>query len=147
MGKEIRHRGHDQIGLYIDDNIAMGIQRLSILDIKNGTQPIFSNNKRYVIVHNGEVYNFLILKNYLERKGFKFKTNTDTEVIVNLFQHKGKKMPKRSKWHVCIRYLRFAEKEIFIGRDRFGIKPVYFYSDAKQFIFSSELKVYFAMIQ
>ena len=90
MGEKIRHRGPDQTGLYIDDNIAMGIQRLSILDIKNGTQPIFSNNKRYVIVHNGEVYNFLILKNYLERKGFKFKTNTDTEVIVNLFQHKGK---------------------------------------------------------
>ena len=94
MGKEIRHRGPDQTGLYIDDNIAMGIQRLSILDIKNGTQPIFSNNKRYVIVHNGEVYNFLILKNYLERKGFTFKTNTDTEVIVNLFQHKGKKCLK-----------------------------------------------------
>ena len=81
----------DQTGLYIDDNIAMGIQRLSILDIENGTQPIFSNNKRFVIVHNGEVYNFLSLKNYLEKKGFKFKTNTDTEVIVNLFQHKREK--------------------------------------------------------
>ena len=94
MGEKIRHRGPDETGLYIDENIAMGIQRLSILDIKNGTQPIFSNNKRYVIVHNGEVYNFLILKNYLERKGFTFKTNTDTEVIVNLFQHKGKKCLK-----------------------------------------------------
>ena len=140
MGKEIRHRGPDQTGLYIDDNIAMGIQRLSILDIENGTQPIFSNNKRYVIVHNGEVYNFLSLKNYLEKKGFKFKTNTDTEVIVNLFQHKGKKCLQDLNGMFAFAIYDLQKKEIFIGRDRFGIKPIYFYSDAKQFIFASELK-------
>ena len=125
----------------------MGIQRLSILDIENGTQPIFSNNKRYVIVHNGEVYNFLSLKNYLEKKGFKFKTNTDTEVIVNLFQHKGKKCLKDLNGMFAFAIYDLQKKEIFIGRDRFGIKPIYFYSDAKHLFLHQSSKVSFAKIQ
>ena len=140
MSEKIYHRGPDQTGLYIDDNVAMGIQRLSILDIKNGTQPIYSNNKRYVIVHNGEVYNYLKLKNYLQKKGYQFETNTDTEVIVNLFQHKGKKCLNDLNGMFAFAIYDLKKKEIFIGRDRYGIKPIYFYYDVEQFIFASELK-------
>ena len=140
MSEKIYHRGPDQTGLYIDANIAMGIQRLSILDIKNGTQPIYSNNKRYVIVHNGEVYNYLKLKNYLQKKGYQFETNTDTEVIVNLFQHKGKKCLNDLNGMFAFAIYDLKKKEIFIGRDRYGIKPIYFYYDVEQFIFASELK-------
>ena len=140
MSEKIYHRGPDQTGLYIDANIAMGIQRLSILDIKNGTQPIYSNNKRYVIIHNGEVYNYLKLKNYLQKKGYQFETNTDTEVIVNLFQHKGKKCLNDLNGMFAFAIYDLKKKEIFIGRDRYGIKPIYFYYDVEQFIFASELK-------
>ena len=140
MSEEIHHRGPDQTGLYIDDNVAIGIQRLSILDINNGTQPIFSNNKRYVIVHNGEVYNYLKLKKYLKTKGYTFETNTDTEVIVNLFQHKGKKCLNDLNGMFAFAIYDLRKKEIFIGRDRYGIKPIYFYYDTEQFIFASELK-------
>ncbi len=89
MSKSLFHRGPDQSGFYLDKNIALGIERLSILDIKNGTQPIYSNNRRYIVVHNGEIYNYKELRDELKNKGFNFETNTDTELIVNLYQYKG----------------------------------------------------------
>ena len=89
MGQTLRHRGPDQSGNYLDDNVAMGIERLSILDVEKGRQPIFSNNDGFVIVHNGEIYNYREIRNQLQKIGYYFQTDTDTEVIVNLYQHKG----------------------------------------------------------
>ena len=88
MGNSLSHRGPDYSGSYIDDNLAMGIERLSVLDIKNGLQPVFSNNKRFVIVYNGEIYNHLELRKDLHKSGYIFKTNSDTELLVNLFQRR-----------------------------------------------------------
>ena len=88
MGNTLQHRGPDQKGKYVDSEIALGIQRLSVIDPDKGNQPIFSNNKSLVIVHNGEVYNYMTLRKELASRGYHFETNTDTEVIVNLYQEK-----------------------------------------------------------
>ena len=89
MGDALYHRGPDSNGFYLNDQVGLGIQRLKIIDLKTGDQPIYSNNKRFVIVFNGEIYNYIELKNELTRKGYYFYTNSDTEVIVNLFQEEG----------------------------------------------------------
>ena len=140
MSKSLLHRGPDQSGFYLDKNIALGIERLSILDIKNGMQPIYSNNRRYIIVHNGEIYNYKELRDELKNKGFNFETNTDTELIVNLYQYKGVDCLNDLNGMFAFAIYDLEKKELFIGRDRFGIKPIYYFFDNKQFIFASELK-------
>ena len=140
MGLSLNHRGPDQSGKFVDDFIEMGIERLSILDIEKGNQPIFSNNKRYIIVHNGEIYNYQELRKKLEKLGFIFSTNTDTELIVNLYQYKKYKCLDDLNGMFVFAIYDSLKKEIFIGRDRYGIKPLYFFAKNKEFIFSSELK-------
>lgn len=140
MTDVIRHRGPDDEGHYINENVGLGFRRLSIIDLKTGHQPLSNYDKSLWITFNGEIYNFKELRTSLERKGYKFKTNTDTEVIVNLYQEYGE---------ACVNYLRgmFAfviwddkKKQLFGARDRFGIKPFYYYFDNQQFIWASEIK-------
>ena len=140
MGNSLSHRGPDYSGSYIDDNLAMGIERLSVLDIKNGLQPVFSNNKRFVIVYNGEIYNHLELRKDLHKSGYIFKTNSDTELLVNLFQHKGIACLSDLNGMFAFAIYDIKKKEIFIARDRFGIKPLYYHKKGKTFSFASELK-------
>ena len=140
IGKSLRHRGPDHEGEYVDGVIALGIQRLSVIDPEKGNQPIFSNNKLLVIVHNGEIYNYKSLRNKLESKGYNFKTNTDTEVIVNMYQDKGAECLKDLNGMFAFAIYNIENKELFIARDRFGIKPLYYFKDKNKFIFSSELK-------
>ena len=90
MIKEMKHRGPDDDGMFLDKNIGLGFVRLSILDLSSaGHQPMHSENKRYVVVFNGEVFNFVELKTELENKGYKFHTNTDTEVLLNSYKEWG----------------------------------------------------------
>ena len=140
MGNKLKHRGPDQEGEYVDSEIAMGIQRLSVLDLDLGSQPIFSNNKSLVIVHNGEIYNYKKLRKGLESKGYHFKTKTDTEVIVNLYQDKGADCLQYLNGMFAFAIYNIKNKELFIARDRFGIKPLYYFKNTNKFIFSSELK-------
>jgi len=140
MGNKLKHRGPDQDGEYVDSEIAMGIQRLSILDPNLGSQPIFSNNKSLVIVHNGEIYNYNKIRKGLESKGYHFKTKTDTEVIVNLYQDKGADCLQYLNGMFAFAIYNIKNKELFIARDRFGIKPLYYTFQNNNFIFSSELK-------
>ena len=140
IGNAIRHRGPDQTGEFINEFIAMGINRLSVIDIEKGNQPIFSNNKSLVIIHNGEIYNYKILRKNLETKGYIFKTNTDTEVIVNLFQEEGANCLKHLNGMFSFAIYNIVNNELFIARDRFGIKPLYYTFQNDNFIFSSELK-------
>ena len=141
MGNTLQHRGPDQDGKYVDSEIALGIRRLSVIDPDKGNQPIFSNNKSLVIVHNGEVYNYKTLRKELEYKGYYFETNTDTEVIVNLYQEKGADCLQYLNGMFAFAIYNIENKELFIARDRFGIKPLYFYNgNNNKFIFSSELK-------
>jgi len=140
MTDSIRHRGPDDEGHFIDKNVGLGFRRLSIIDLKSGHQPLCDKSSRYWITFNGEIYNFKEERTKLEKKGYVFKTNTDTEVIVNLYAEYKEK---------CVDYLRgmFAfviwdksERELFCARDRFGIKPFYYYSDNQKFVFGSEIK-------
>ncbi len=136
----IRHRGPDDEGHFVDGNVGLGFRRLSIIDLSTGHQPLTDNSGRYVITFNGEVYNFQEERKELEKKGYQFQTNTDTEVIVNLFAEYKEK---------CLEHLRgmFAfviwdkkEKTLFGARDRFGIKPFHYYMDNEKFVWGSEIK-------
>ena len=89
MTRMLRHRGPDDEGFYIENNIGLGHRRLSIIDLSNGRQPMFSENEKIVIVFNGEIYNFKELRSELENKGYKFRTNSDTEIILQAYEEHG----------------------------------------------------------
>ena len=136
----LQHRGPDDEGFYINKNVGLGFRRLSIIDLKSGHQPLSDNSERFWITFNGEIYNFQELRTSLQKKGYFFRTNSDTEVIVNLYAEYKEN---------CLDYLRgmFAfviwdkkEQVLFGARDRFGIKPFYYYIDNEKFVWASELK-------
>lgn len=140
MMRLLKHRGPDDEGVFIEQNVGLGFVRLSILDLSPlGHQPMFDDTERYVIIHNGEVYNFIELREELKSFGFKFKSNTDTEVILKSYIHWGDKcLDKFNGMWAFVIYDR-NKKELFCSRDRYGIKPFYYYSDNEQFIFASEI--------
>lgn len=137
----IAHRGPDGFGYYTDENIALGHRRLSIIDLsENGKQPMCNETGRLWITFNGEIYNYRKLRDDLLASGHIFKSNTDSEVILHLYEEKGER---------CVDYLRgmfaFAiwdseNKKLFCSRDRLGIKPFYYYHRGEKFIFGSEIK-------
>ena len=140
MSDAIYHRGPDDEGFYINRNVGLGFRRLSIIDLKTGHQPLANGNDTIHIVFNGEIYNYLETRQILQKKGYVFKTATDTEVIVHLYEEYGVD---------CLKYLRgmfaFAiwdnnKQQLFCARDRFGIKPFYYYKDKEKIVFGSEIK-------
>ena len=141
MRDVITHRGPDDEGIFIDGNIGLGHRRLSIVDVAHGHQPMFNQDKSCVIIYNGEVYNHADYRAELEAKGYKYQTHCDTETILHLYEEYGAK---------CVEYLRgmfaFAvwdkrKKELFIARDRLGIKPLYYVHDREgNLFFGSEIK-------
>jgi asparagine synthase (glutamine-hydrolysing) len=139
MADAMKHRGPDDSGLYCDDAISLGHTRLSILDLsQKGHQPMHLGN--LVIVYNGEIYNFKEIRNELEPLGYKFTSGTDTEVILAAYHRWGTNCVERfnGMWAFCIYD---KDKQILLlSRDRFGIKPLYYYFDGRRFIFASELK-------
>lgn len=136
----IEHRGPDQSGTYINLPVQLGIDRLSIIDLKTGDQPIFSADQHHVIVYNGEVFNYRALRAELESLGRSFRTKTDTEVVLNAFLEWGEECVSRfiGQWAFCIYDIR--DKVLFISRDRMGEKPLYFYHRDSRFLFGSEIK-------
>ena len=144
MRDSIAHRGPDDKGLYLDNNLGLGFRRLSIIDLKSGHQPMSTVDDRYTIVFNGEIYNYVELRNDLIKQGVTFQTSSDTEVILQLFAQKGKDC-----LHLLNGMFAFAiwdkhKRELFFARDRFGIKPFYYYHDEERFIFGSEIKAIIA---
>ncbi len=141
MNRSIIHRGPDDVGAYQNNGrVALGMRRLSIIDLSSGKQPILSENKDKVIVFNGEIYNYKSLQSELIFLGYKFKTSSDTEVVLALYEYYGED---------CVQYLNgmfaFAiydqsRSVLFIARDRFGEKPLYYYRSNDEFLFASELK-------
>jgi asparagine synthase (glutamine-hydrolysing) len=141
MGDRIAHRGPDAHGEYLDEGVGLCHRRLSIIDLSAaGNQPMFSEDGNLVIVFNGEIYNYLELRKDLEKKGYGFKTRTDTEVILALYQYEGTKCLDKLFGMFAIAIWDKTKQELFLARDRLGKKPLYYYSDGKQFIFSSEIK-------
>ena len=140
MTDSIRDRGPDDEGFYVNGNIGLGFRRLSIIDLSTGHQPLSNEDGSVWIIFNGEIYNYQELQDSLIQQGHIFRTKSDTETIVHLYEQYGVE---------CLKYLRgmfgFAiwdnnKRQLFCARDRFGIKPFYYYLDQEKFVFGSEIK-------
>ena len=141
MMTSIKHRGPDDEGIYSPNyNITFGHVRLSIIDLENGHQPMRSFDDNFSIVFNGEIYNYIELKQELLDKGVKFKTYSDTEVLLNMYQFYGKKMLNYINGMFAFAIFDKAKNSIFIARDHFGIKPLYYFQKDGLFVFASEVK-------
>ena len=140
MADLIKHRGPDSDGYYVDDDIAMGFRRLSIIDLEGGSQPIFNEDKTKVITFNGEIYNYQYLKEDLIVKGHVFNTSTDTEVILHGYEEYGEEILHMLRGMFSFVIYDINKKELFGARDFYGIKPMYYYIDKDNFMFGSEIK-------
>ena len=140
MCDSIEHRGPDDYGYYTDKFASIGNRRLSIIDLNKGKQPIHNEDKTIWVVFNGEIYNFLDIKDELEKRGHNFYTNTDTEVIVHAYEEYKEDCVKlfRGMFAFCVYDLN--ERKLFLARDRIGKKPLYYTNDIERFLFASELK-------
>lgn len=137
----LKKRGPDQRGTYIENFLALGHSRLSILDLSmQGRQPMKDPTENFIIVFNGEIFNFRELKSDLESKGYTFKSGTDTEVLLALYIQEGEKCLSKLNGFFSFAVYNKADESLFIARDRFGIKPLFYYQDEDKFIFSSEMK-------
>lgn len=144
MNQSIAHRGPDQQGMHNEQGIGLGHVRLSIVDIKGGSQPMHSADERYVIVYNGEIYNYEEIRQSLIKAGFQFNTRSDTEVILALFQHKGKDCVSDLRGMFSFAIYDKVAKTLFVARDRLGIKPLFYHWDGNSLIAASEMKALFA---
>ena len=141
MLQQINHRGPDSKGFYFNENFKMGHCRLSIQDISTkGNQPMHSSDGRYIIAYNGEIYNFKSLRKQLQIKNYNFKSKTDTEVILKGYIEWKEEVIKKLNGMFAFVIWDNKKKELFCARDRYGIKPLYYFKNSKSFIFSSEIK-------
>ncbi len=142
MMESIRHRGPDGAGTYVDETVALGHNRLAIIDINAGIQPQYNEDKSLVIIFNGEIYNYKELRKELKKKGHKFYTKSDTEVIIHSYEEWHTNTPKHLRGMFAFLIYDKNKKELFGARDMFGIKPLYYYSDKENFMVASEIKAF-----
>ena len=140
MADRIKHRGPDDAHYYIDDGIALGFRRLSIIDLEGGRQPILNEDGSLVLLFNGEIYNYQELREELIKAGHVFTTKTDSETILHGYEEYGKKILDRLRGMFAFIIWNKNTKELFGARDIFGIKPFYYYKQGKEFMFGSEIK-------
>jgi asparagine synthase (glutamine-hydrolysing) len=140
MNDIITHRGPDDDGFYYDDHIQFGFRRLSIIDIECGHQPLTYENERYWIIFNGEVYNYVELREELLKEGLEFATNSDTEVIIALYSHLKEKAVEKLRGMFAFTIWDKQEQTLFGARDPFGIKPYFYFVDGERTFFASEKK-------
>ena len=142
MCEVLVHRGPDDMGFYIDkeNKISLGARRLSIIDLKGGHQPIHNEDRRIWIVFNGEIYNFLELREFLEKRGHSFYTRTDTETIVHLYEEYGEACVNALQGMFAFALWDKKEEKLFVTRDRLGIKPLYYYERKGELVIGSEIK-------
>ena len=136
----MKHRGPDDEGYYFDADISLGMCRLSIIDVEGGQQPIYNEEGSICVVLNGEIYNFKELRDKLEEKGHKFCTRSDTEVLVHLYEEYGHNLIEKLNGMFAFAIWDSNKKELFLARDRLGIKPLYYAITNNEFIFASEIK-------
>ena len=144
MLRTIRHRGPDDQGILSEGGIALGMRRLSIIDLEGGQQPIFNEGGDVGIVFNGEIYNFLELREELLGRGHRLTTHSDTEVIVHLYEELGIDCLEKLRGMFAFALWDRKERRLLIARDRLGIKPLYYSQVGQTLVFSSEIK---AMLQ
>ena len=140
MMNRIIHRGPDGAGQYMDDEIAMGFRRLSIIDLEGGDQPMRTEDGRLVITFNGEIYNYCELREELKGRGHSFRTRSDTEVLLHGYSEYGVKILDRLRGMFAFVIWDTRKKELFGARDMFGIKPFYYAQAGGSFIYGSEIK-------
>jgi asparagine synthase (glutamine-hydrolysing) len=137
----VTHRGPDDGGLYVDENVGLGHRRLSIVDVSHGAQPMFNEDGRFVIVYNGEIYNHADFRAELEAKGHVYKTHCDTETILHLYEEYGAKCVEKLRGMFAFAIWDRREKTLFVARDRLGVKPLYYATDEQgNLFFGSEIK-------
>jgi asparagine synthase (glutamine-hydrolysing) len=141
MNRIIHHRGPDGEGSFVEGNVGIGSTRLAIIDLREiSNMPIYDTENRYVIVYNGEIFNYLEVRKELLDKGHKFKTDSDTEVFLNAYKEWGEDCLHKLNGMWASAIWDKQEKTLFCSRDRYGIKPLYYYKDNDKLIFGSEIK-------
>jgi asparagine synthase (glutamine-hydrolysing) len=140
MTARIRHRGPDDEGLYVDGPLAIGMRRLSIIDVQGGHQPIHNEDKMIWVSFNGEIYNFLELRQELEARGHAFYTRSDTEVIVHSYEEWGDDCVLHINGIFGFAIWDSCRQRLLLARDHFGVKPLYYYDDGKRLLWASEAK-------
>ena len=140
MADIIAHRGPDSDGYYVNDNVALGFRRLSIIDLDGGSQPIFNEKKDKVIIFNGEIYNYKEIKEDLLKKGHIFSTDSDTEVILHGYEEYREKILNKLRGMFAFVIYDIKNNSLFGARDFYGIKPMYYYKGKNEFLFGSEIK-------
>ncbi|RCV66097.1 asparagine synthase (glutamine-hydrolysing) [Methanophagales archaeon] len=141
MADIMAHRGPDQQGSFVDDDVSLGHSRLSIIDLsEKGKQPMANEDGSIQIVYNGEIYNFKELRDILERQGHNFSSDSDTEVIVHAYEEWGVECVKRFNGMFAFAIWDSNKKQLFLARDRLGIKPLFYYFESGKFMFASEIK-------
>ena len=143
MLTRIHHRGPDECGIYIDKNIGLGSVRLSIIDIEGGHQPMPNEDLSLWIVFNGEIFNYIELRKELEGKGHHFRTQSDTEVLVHLYDEYGKDCLSKLNGQFVFSIWDKNKQEMFLARDRVGIRPLFYHHSPELFVFGSEIKAIF----
>jgi len=145
MCDAIRHRGPDSDGYYVDDHVALGMRRLSIIDVAGGRQPISNENDSIHVVFNGEIYNHHELRKQLIAKGHRFRTQSDTEVLVHLYEEEGPDMAVHLKGMFAFAIWDVPHRKLFIARDRTGMKPLSYRATSQGISFCSELRSLWAL--
>jgi asparagine synthase (glutamine-hydrolysing) len=144
MNARIVHRGPDDEGLFVEENVGLAMRRLSIIDVKSGHQPLANENQDIWIVYNGEIYNHAELRPQLEARGHRYRTRSDTETIVHLYEEYGRDCVKHLRGMFAFVIWDRRKRLLFAARDRLGIKPFYYRWDGKTFLFGSEMKAILA---
>ena len=144
MTRVLSHRGPDGEGFYINENpsfsVGLGHRRLKIIDLVTGDQPMSNEDGSIWLVYNGEVYNFKELREKLAKKGHRFSSRSDTEVIIHLYEEEGENLLSRLNGMFAFALWDEKKKKLLIARDRLGIKPLYYYVGEEEFAFASEIK-------
>ncbi len=140
MCDAITYRGPDSDGFYVNGNVGLGMRRLRIIDLEGGKQPIFNEDGQIALVFNGEIYNYRELRPELEARGHTFRTHSDTETIVHLYEEEGEDCVRKLRGMFAFALWDNRQRKLFIARDRLGKKPLFYVNDGKRFVFGSEIK-------
>ena len=144
MADAIIHRGPDSSGYYAKDRVGLGFRRLSLIDLEGGNQPLFNEDNSIALICNGEIYNYRELREELIGQGHAFRTKTDVEVLVHLYEEKGIEFLNRLNGQFAFAIYDGHERKLFLARDHFGINPLYYTIAGDTLIFGSEIKAILA---
>ncbi|KGE86626.1 MAG: asparagine synthase (glutamine-hydrolyzing) [Flavobacteriaceae bacterium] len=139
INKKLNHRGPDEEGYFVHQNVGLGHKRLSIIDLQSGQQPMKNDTEDLVITYNGELYNYKNIRQTLISKGVLFKTTSDTEVILKAYEYYGNNCVKHFRGMFAFAILNITKQELFMARDHLGIKPLVYYNDIDTFAWASEI--------